>query len=85
MMPWPFVARSAYVAVCGERDRLAAELAQERERLDRALDHVRRLDRVRRKLPETPAAPKVPDAPLPQVAVEYLEGWAKNSPARAAV
>jgi len=52
-MRWPWVSRAYAEAVVEERDRLRAQV-------DKLLDHMTRVDRTEKGLPELPAQPRRP-------------------------
>lgn len=63
------------------RDQLVDTLTS----LDEAHEHLRRMDRVERNLPEQPRAPKPPDEPMPEKVQRVVMLFAEGSPRHALV
>ena len=90
-MRWPWIGRLAYDALCADRDRLLATtvpmatftvLCAERDHLrgevNRLVDHLTRLERWERGMPETVRPDRKPIEPMPNDIAEYVNGFGKQ-------
>lgn len=70
-MKWPWVARSLHDEVRADRDRLRAQC-------DGLVDHLKRVERAERGLPEVPSDRKVVE-PMPDDVRSLINAWGPNA------